>query len=310
MNNKPLVSIITPAYNSSASIGVTIESVIKQTYENWELIVVDDGSTDSTASIVSNFINQDNRIYLIKSPKNTGMPGRAKNMAILKAAGELIAFIDSDDFWNREKLSIQVPYMVASDIDLCYSGGWYVDNNSILKGEFVPKYTEGWLFNELLNNYEINNQTVILKRKSLFALDEPRFNPDILIGEDYELFMRIARTGKLLALPNKLAFYRVRNDSITRTNIANLSDGIGEVIRWTSEDPILAKRCRKTLCFAKAKEAFYKAQFAMNQGNKVDAFKILRPSLFLDWKYFILGVSTFSQFSWKTILRLKSFKSG
>lgn len=310
MNNKPLVSIITPAYNSAATIEVTIESVIKQTYENWELIVVDDGSTDSTASIVSNFINQDNRIYLIKSPKNTGIPGRAKNMALLKAAGELIAFIDADDFWDREKLTIQVPYMVASDIDLCYTGGWYIDNNSILKGEFVPKYTEGWLFNELLNNYEINNQTVILKRKSILKLDEPRFNPDILIGEDYELFMRIARTGKLLALPNKLAYYRMRNDSITRSNIAHLSDGIGEVIRWVSEDQILAERCKKNLYFAKAKEAFYKAQYAMNQGNKVDAFKILRPWLFLDWKYFILGVATFSQFSWKTILLLKSFKSG
>jgi len=303
MNSNPLISIITPAFNASATVSQTIESVIAQTYLNWELLIVDDGSTDSTSAIISDFATRDSRIHLIQLKENTGLPSRAKNAALPKATGEFLAFIDADDLWLKEKLAIQIALIVASRADLCYTGGWYVDETLAIKGKFSPPHAEGWLFDQLLAQYNINNQTVILKRSALVALDEPCFNPDITIGEDCDLFMRIARTGKLLSLPDKLIYYRLRKDSISMARINHLDEGLAEVIRWTEVDSILAKRCSRGLRFAHAKIAFYKAKIAMKQGNKMAATAVLYPVMFTSWKYTILTIATCAHFVWNFCLR-------
>ena len=303
MNSYPLVSIITPAFNASATIAQAIESVMAQTYSNWELLVVDDASTDSTAEIVSDYAALDIRIQLIQLKKNTGLPGRAKNAALLRATGEYLAFIDADDLWLKEKLAQQIPRITASGADLCYTGGWYVDDVLALKGTFSPRYAEGWLFDQQLAQYSINNQTVILRHSALLKLEEPRFNPGITIGEDCDLFMRIARNGKLLSIPSKLVYYRLRPDSISMTRIEHSYEGLAEVIRWTSADPKLADICRQSLRLAHAKIAFYKAKIAMLNGSRIEALAILRPVMFVSWKYTLLTCSTLLPSVWRLILR-------
>jgi teichuronic acid biosynthesis glycosyltransferase TuaG len=302
MNSNPLISIITPAFNASATVAQAIESVMAQTYSNWELLIVDDASTDSTAAIVSDYAARESRIKLIQLKENTGLPGRAKNAALPKAAGEFLAFIDADDLWLKEKLAIQISMIVASGADLCFTGGWYVDEALELKGEFSPQHREGWLFDQLLAQYNINNQTVILKRSALVALDAPHFNPDITIGEDCDLFMRIARTGKILSLPDKLIYYRLRKDSISMGRINHLDEGLSEVIRWTETDPTLVQRCSRSLRFARAKSAFYKAKIAMIQDNQLGAFSLLCPVMFVSWRYTVLTLSTLAPPVWRYLL--------
>ena len=102
-----LVSIITPSYNSAKFIAETIQSVQNQTYPNWEMIIVDDGSSDETESVVLNIIQKDNRIQFHKLSQNSG-PGVARNFAIQQAKGNYIAFLDSDDLWKPEKLNKQL----------------------------------------------------------------------------------------------------------------------------------------------------------------------------------------------------------
>jgi len=108
-----LVSIITPSFNSEKFISDTIQSVQNQTYQNWEMIIVDDGSTDETVSIIQKFLH-DNRIQLHQLDKNSGT-GIARNTAISLAKGRYIAFLDSDDLWKPEKLQKQVEFMTSKN---------------------------------------------------------------------------------------------------------------------------------------------------------------------------------------------------
>ena len=105
---KDLISIITPTYNCAKFIGVTIESVMKQTYENWEMIIVDDASTDNTEEIVRRY--DDKRIKYVKLEKNSGA-AIARNKAMKLAQGKYMAFLDSDDIWKENKLEKQINFM-------------------------------------------------------------------------------------------------------------------------------------------------------------------------------------------------------
>lgn len=110
IQNEALVSIVMPAYNSGKFIGKAIDSVIAQTYRNWELIVVDDASTDNTAGVVDKYTKKDSRIKYHRLDKNSGA-AVARNTAVKLARGKYMAFIDSDDIWFPEKLTKQISFM-------------------------------------------------------------------------------------------------------------------------------------------------------------------------------------------------------
>src|SRR5690606_15080945 len=113
----PLISIITPVYNSEKFLEAAILSVQNQTYSNWELILVDDASTDNSESIAREFFTEDSRIIYEKLPVNGG-PAVSRNRAIELAKGQYIAFLDSDDFWAPDKLEIQLEFMQKNNCDV------------------------------------------------------------------------------------------------------------------------------------------------------------------------------------------------
>jgi glycosyltransferase involved in cell wall biosynthesis len=118
---KPLVSVITSCYNSSNFVSQSIESVINQTYRNWELIIVDDCSTDSSVEIIKNFIRKDNRIKLFLLSKNSGSPVKPRNTGIRNAQGRYIAFLDSDDIWLPTKLEKQLLFFDDDQTAIVFS---------------------------------------------------------------------------------------------------------------------------------------------------------------------------------------------
>ena len=117
-NNRP-ISIIMPAYNAEKFIRESITSVLQQTYSNWELIIVDDGSTDNTKKIIQAFAQQDGRIHYIYQPN--GKQGKARNAGIRHASGDLIAFLDADDLWTKDKLEKQGSLIRRTNADLIFS---------------------------------------------------------------------------------------------------------------------------------------------------------------------------------------------
>ena len=141
--NKSLVSIITPMYKGAAFVGETIESVLAQDYENWEMIIVDDCSPDDGAGIavVESYANKDSRIKLIASKENRGSSG-ARNIALQTASGDYIAFLDSDDLWSPTFLSSQLQFIKDKEAAIVFSSYRRIDENTkeeILSPFIVPE---------------------------------------------------------------------------------------------------------------------------------------------------------------------------
>lgn len=130
-----LVSIIMPSYNTGRYISETIESVLAQTYINWELVIVDDCSTDDTDDVVKQFL-EDNRIRYIKNEKNSGA-AVSRNRALREARGKWIAFLDSDDLWEPEKLEKQISFMVRNQYHFSYTSYCEIDDQSRPNGNVI-----------------------------------------------------------------------------------------------------------------------------------------------------------------------------
>ena len=129
MKDYGLVSIITPSYNSAEFISETIESIIAQTYTNWELLITDDCSTDNTSEIVNKYIRKDNRVKFFQLPQNSGA-GVARNNSIKEAKGRFLAFCDSDDAWYPNKLEKQLSFMLENEYAFtCTSYDCYNEDN-------------------------------------------------------------------------------------------------------------------------------------------------------------------------------------
>jgi len=207
--NAPLVSVIMPAYNVSGYIQEAINSVIAQTFSNWELILIDDGSTDSTAKIIAENGTREQRIksFFLQKVKQS----KARNVGISKASGKYIAILDSDDIIFSERFAKQVAFMEANpEVVLC--GSWYkiMGSDSIIK---VPE-NHDVIKLELLKRNCIAHSSVMMRKAVLdtlpFVYDESK-----LPVEDYELYVRLASKGKLHNLQEVLLDYRQHTNQVS-----------------------------------------------------------------------------------------------
>ena len=152
-----LVSIVTPTYNCGKFITETIESVIGQTYKNWEMIIVDDCSKDNTQEIVKKYLKNDKRIKYIKFEKNQGA-AIARNTAIREAKGRYIAFLDSDDLWSKDKLEKQINFMKKNSYSFTCTAYEQIDeNNNLLNKIIRPKIKAD--YNRILLDCPVGNYT-------------------------------------------------------------------------------------------------------------------------------------------------------
>ena len=132
----PLVSIIMPCYNAERYIAQSIESVLAQTYQSWELLITDDGSKDNSVKIATKYSLEDERINLLVPDEHQGI-ARTRNMSISRAKGRFIAFLDSDDIWYPEKLEKQINYMLDNDVAFTYSSYEIIDYQGNTKNRIV-----------------------------------------------------------------------------------------------------------------------------------------------------------------------------
>jgi glycosyltransferase involved in cell wall biosynthesis len=208
-----LVSVVIPTYNRCALLVETIKSVIKQTYKNIEIIVVDDGSTDKTADIVPNLGYQQVRFY--KLP-HRGFPAPARNFGIREAHGKYVAMLDSDDLWKPRKIELQMKEFEAHpDLVLVSSDMEYMTKE---KAQILNlRRNKQVFFHDLLKGNLILNSTVIFKKevtKYVGFIDE---NPELKSVEDYDFWLRILehRDGTSLILAKCYAKYRVHETNIS-----------------------------------------------------------------------------------------------
>ena len=215
--NEPLVSIITPVYNAERFLEDTIKSVQKQSYKNWELVLVDDCSKDSSSEIIEKFRNSDDRIKYIKLEKNSGA-AISRNTGIKNAEGRFIAFVDSDDLWEETKLEKQIEYMLRENIGFSFTSYRYMRENGE-KTTKVAKAPKKIDYEGLLKNTIIGCSTVVLDRKIIGDFEMPL----VKRGQDTATWLKILRTEKYAyGIEEPLVNYRIVGNSLSSNKIKAL----------------------------------------------------------------------------------------
>jgi glycosyltransferase involved in cell wall biosynthesis len=245
MTNNPLVSIILPTYNRAGLIGESIQSVIHQTYTNWELIIVDDGSTDNTADIVSDFSDQ--RIsYLIID--HSGRLGLVRNFGIKNSAGDFIAFLDSDDLWHPEKLYQQVNLFKSSNATaFIFTHVEIFGPSATIISEYKTIIAEDLLERYLEEHHFIFYPSALIFRKLVIS-EIGLLNEHQPIGADTEFFMRLCHRYKGSFIKERLVRIRKHDHNVSSNSVMSTYYESVHTIKNLYREKILSRRVyRKTI---------------------------------------------------------------
>ena len=209
-----------PAYNAEAFIADSIQSVILQTYPHWELIVVDDGSTDQTAAVIKKIQLHEPRIKYIF--QKNGKQAKARNTAIAASNGQYIAFLDADDLWTPDKLALQVNEMQADEnIDLLFSNGYRL-NGDTAEPFYAVAVKDEWTSADLplfISGNQIPVPSVLVKKQVLTAVNGFAEAAEIQNCEDYHLWLKLLINGcRFKSVPLQLFYYRVHAGQSTYQN--------------------------------------------------------------------------------------------
>jgi len=293
------VSILMNAYNSEEYLKEAIDSIYNQTYKDWEIIFIDNCSTDRTKKIVDEY---DEHILYYKTDKNIPL-GEARNWGLQYCRGEYLAFLDTDDIWLEDKLEIQINNLEEYiDAQLCYGGAVIIDKNGKEIKRMLPIAKSGMVFSQQLIRYEINMQSVVIRNNiDIF------FDPTMKFSPDFDLFMRIVSKYSVVIINDYIVKYRKLDNSLTSKTIDLWSIETRKTLDFIfREDKSLKDKYPKEYKFAYAKNNYYQAQYLISINKVQDARVILSKYKFLSFKYFILYASLFFSLSfWKFIHRFK-----
>jgi len=218
---RPLVTVIIPTFNRAAIIGRAIRSVLGQTFQDWELLVVDDASTDGTEREVKSF--SDDRIKYLRHDQNRRVSA-ARNTGIRSARGEYVSFLDDDDEWLPEKLAKEVEVFRNSDPDvgLVYTGKTVFDEHGRVLQIRMPTES-GWVYDTMLEQHFIGSPSRVTVRKQV--LDRVAgFDETFVNCQDYDLWLRVAKVSKIAAVPHFLVKRYLLSDQMSGS-LRNISEG-------------------------------------------------------------------------------------
>tara|TARA_B110000881_G_C18500165_1_gene476400 strand:+ start:147 stop:920 length:774 start_codon:yes stop_codon:yes gene_type:complete len=213
--NNLKISIILPNYNSLKYIDATIKSVINQSFKNWELIIIDDCSDEKTKKILSKYL-KNKKIKIIWLKRNRGA-GYCRNLAIKKSKSKYLAFIDSDDLWEKNKLKIQLEYMVKNNYSFTYTNYKTIDDNNKIIGDIIAPFK--FSFNSFIKNTSIGTSTMMVQRKITKNINFTNTE----ICEDYFYKCKILKKINYAhSLRKFLTRYRIRKESLQSNKFKNI----------------------------------------------------------------------------------------
>ena len=216
----PLISIVIPTYNHAKYLDKALNSVIEQTYKNWEIIVVDNFSSDNTEEVVLKY--KDSKIKYIKV-KNDGVIAKSRNTGISNAKGDWIAFLDSDDWWSPRKLETIFPYLNQSN-DFIYHNLQIINKDNVktkkktLKSRNLHKPVT---LDLILNGNPICNSSVVVRKKFLEKIGGLNESKEMIAAEDYNAWIKIScLTDKFLYVSKSLGYYLVHEKGISHKDMS------------------------------------------------------------------------------------------
>ena len=232
INEQPLVSIIMNCYNGETYLRESINTVISQTYENWELIFWDNQSEDGSQKIFKSY--NDPRFKYYCANRHTSLY-EGRNLAIEKSKGDLIAFIDTDDLWKENKLELQIPYFNDLEVGLVFSNYWVIKKKIEKKKLYTnQKLPSGSIYDNLIENYNIGIITSIIRKKYYLKL-EKKFDKRFTIIGDFDLFLRLSKLCLFKSIQEPLAYYRLHGKNLSTINVEKEID---ELDIWLKENKL------------------------------------------------------------------------
>ncbi len=216
-----MISIIMPYYKKRQYVKEAINSVLKQTFKNFELLIIYDDEDKQDIKFIKKIIFKDKRVKLIVNNKNLGA-GASRNKGIKLAKGKLIAFIDCDDIWHTEKLKMQLKFMKVNKIKISHTYYKVINENKKLIN--VRKSKKKLNYSELLKSCDIGLSTVILEKK---LIDNYFCFPNLKTKEDYVLWLKLAKKGYVFNVLNQpLSSWRKVKNSLSSSKMQKISDGL------------------------------------------------------------------------------------
>lgn len=288
---RPLVSIIMNCFNGATYLTEAINSVVLQTYEEWELIFWDNQSTDDSSEICMSY--KDSRIHYFKSNQHTNL-GLARANALEQTKGGLVAFLDTDDLWMPNKLEMQVPLFQSPDVGIVISDTIFFNmqgKEKKLYGNKLPP--QGRVFIELMTRYFVSLETVVLRKSAIAELDHS-FDPNLSHISDFDLIARLSHDWSLSCLPMVLAKWRVHSGSGSWQEPEKF---ISEKIYFVQKMDLLNPAPDSE--WQKARPAFTRtldfslAVTNLKEGNKAICRDFLKKHVFQDYKSCFLYAISF-----------------
>ena len=260
---RPLVSVIMNCYNGEKYLNKAIDSVYKQSYKNWEIIFWDNASTDSSSRIASLYTE---KLKYYCSNKNTKLYD-ARNFAIEKASGDLVAFLDVDDWWSEDKLRLQVEVFLNKDIGMAYSNFW-IENG---KKKIAYKHTlpTGDIIGDLLKKYPVAMSTMIV-RNDIFKTHKLLFDSNYNIIGDFDFAVSVATRWKVGCVQKPLMHYRVHDNNLSNTNREEKNNELREWIANIKNDKVINN---SNFIFRKYQLLFSESLLLANNGKIYSAIK-------------------------------------
>ena len=229
-NNQPLVSVIMNCFNGEEYLRDAIDSVISQTYNNWELIFWDNQSKDKSLEIFKSY--KDKRLKYFWANQHTSLY-KARNLAIEKSKGDYIAFLDTDDLWEKDKLELQMNLFNNPEVGVVYTNAWIIKKN--IKNKKIHekrKLPQGYIYDNLTKHYNIGIVTTIIRKKYYEKLNN-KFDERFSIIGDFDLFLRLSKICKFESIQKPVASYRLHGKNLS---ILNKELEIEESELWLNEN--------------------------------------------------------------------------
>lgn len=272
--NSPLISIVIPTYNHAEFLKAAIDSVVSQTYTNWQAIIVNNFSDDNTIQIVSDF--KDERIYLVNF-RNDGVIAASRNEGIRSATGEFVAFLDSDDTWKPEKLARCAVELLAGRDIVCHGELWTGKDQRPRVVMYGPRSRATYI-KLLYRGNCISTSATIVRRSLLTQLNGFDERPSFITAEDYDLWMRLAElTTNIAFVPEVLGEYRRHSDNASKAVIRNVSAELAVIDdHFSRQSGSFVRLCRQRHRRARA---FYGAARALDSaGTRSTALRYFAKS--------------------------------
>ena len=294
MDNTPLISVLMNCFNGERYLREAIDSIVGQTYQNWELVFWDNQSTDKSRAIFDSY--QDSRLKYYYAPEHTDLGGGRAN-AFKHLVGDYIAVLDTDDLWLPSKLEKQIQLFSDPDVGIVISDTLFfneTDNRPLYDGEYPA---EGNVFRELLTGYFVSLETLML-RKSVVDRLNYGFDANFSFIADFDLVLRSASISKLAVCKEVLAKWRVHEASDSWQSSVSFSE---ERERWiekqAKQDSSFLDKYKKEISILHSKNFLLMAINSLSKNERISALRLISKTNFKDWHDYAVVCLCFMPFS-------------